>query len=153
MEISRLIGRSLRMAVDLRRLGMRQLIIDCDVIQADGGTRTAAITGSWVAANLALRGLIESGKVSQKVFRHHVAAISMGVVDGVPLLDLAYTEDVRADSDVNLVMTADGQVIEVQGTAEHAPFAWSELNDLLKLGQQGIREVAALQLKALEAVE
>jgi ribonuclease PH len=152
MEISRLIGRSLRMAVDLRRLGMRQLIVDCDVIQADGGTRTAAITGSWVAARLALQGLIESGKVSKQVFRHQVAAISMGVVDGTPLLDLAYTEDVRADSDVNLVMTAEGRVIEVQGTAENEPFAWNELNDLLKLGQHGIREVAALQLKALESI-
>jgi ribonuclease PH len=150
MEISRLIGRSLRMAVDLRRLGMRQLIVDCDVIQADGGTRTAAISGSWVAAHLALQSLIAEGKVSKHVFRHQIAAISVGIVDGVPLLDLAYDEDVRADTDLNLVMTADGRVIEVQGTAEKDPFTWPELNELLKLGRKGIQELTALQADVLQ---
>lgn len=150
-EIERLIGRSLRMSVDLRRLGMRQIIVDCDVIQADGGTRTAAITGGWVAIQLALNKLIEQGKVSTKVFKHQIAAISVGVVEGQPLLDLAYTEDVKADSDVNIVMMDGQQLIEVQGTAENAPFDRPTLNQLLDLAEKGIGELMVAQRAAVEA--
>ena len=150
-EISRLIGRSLRMSVNLRRLGVRQIIVDCDVLQADGGTRTAAITGGWVAVQLALRHLIAESKISAKAFRHQVAAISVGIVDGVPLLDLAYDEDVRADSDVNIVMIGEGQLIEVQGTAESALFGRSEFNQMLDLAHAGIEQLLVAQLEALDS--
>ena len=148
-EISRLIGRSLRMAVDLDILGERQLIVDCDVLQADGGTRTAAVTGGWLAVRLALGSLIERGQLPQGVILNQIAAVSVGIVDGLPLLDLAYTEDVTAEVDLNVVMTAAGELIEIQGTAEKAPFDRTQLNQLLDLAASGIRQLAGYQLDAL----
>jgi ribonuclease PH len=149
-EISRLIGRSLRMAVDLEALGQRQIIVDCDVLQADGGTRTAAITGGWVALQLALNPLITAGDVPPGVMRHQVAAISVGIVDDRLLLDLPYSEDVAAAVDLNVVMTAGGQLIEIQGTAEKAPFTIDQHHALLQLAGQGIEALVALQRTALE---
>jgi len=149
-EISRLIGRSLRMAVDLQLLGKRQLIVDCDVLQADGGTRTAAISGGWLAVALALKPLIANGDLPAEVMRRQVAAISVGVVAGTPLLDLAYDEDVAADSDLNIVMGAGGELIEIQGTAEKAPFSRAALGQLLDLAEAGIQELTRLQNEALE---
>ncbi len=140
-EISRLIGRSLRMAVDLHALGPRQFIIDCDVLQADGGTRTAAVTGGWLALRLALQPLIESGVVSPNAIRHQIAAISVGIVDETPMLDLAYTEDVAAAVDLNLVMTAVGEVVEIQGTGEKAPFSLGDLQELVDLAASGISQL------------
>ena len=151
-EISRLIGRSLRMAVDLAALGERTLTIDCDVLQADGGTRTAAVCGGWVAVNLALRPFITSGQLPERVLRQQVAAISVGIVDGVALLDLPYAEDVAAEVDFNVVMTAAGELIEVQGTAEKAPFPRVHLDQLLDLATGGIQTLAAKQREALTAV-
>ncbi len=148
-EISRLIGRSLRMAVDLEALGERQLIIDCDVLQADGGTRTAAICGGWVATQLALRPLIAAGEIPASVFTHQIAAISVGIVGSKPLLDLAYEEDVAAEVDFNVVMTGAGDLIEVQGTAEKAPFPRAQLDALLDLATAGIAQLAEAQLAAL----
>lgn len=148
-EISRLIGRSLRMAVDLKALGPRSLIVDCDVLQADGGTRTAAITGGYVALALALQPLIASGEVSDSVFKHQIAAISVGMLEGEPRLDLPYVEDSTADVDLNLVMTADGQIIEVQGTAEAAPLSRNDLDALLDLAAKGIGELVELQKNAI----
>lgn len=150
LEISRLIGRSLRMAVDLRHLGERQLIVDCDVLQADGGTRTAAISGGWLAVNLALRSLIAEGKIQEAVFRHQVAAISVGLVSGEPRLDLDYAEDAAAEADLNIVMTGSGDLIEIQGTAEKEPFALTALASLLDLARQGIEQVVAAQNVCLE---
>ncbi|HEX6384882.1 MAG TPA: ribonuclease PH [Anaerolineae bacterium] len=144
-EISRLIGRGLRMAVDLQALGYRQLIVDCDVLQADGGTRTAAITGGWLAVNLALQPLIEQGALPATVLRHQVAAVSVGLVQGEPLLDLAYEEDLAAEVDFNVVMTAAGEVVEIQGTAEKAPFERTQLDALVDLAARGIEELVALQ--------
>jgi ribonuclease PH len=143
-EISRLVGRSLRAAIDLSKLGENTLAVDCDVLQADGGTRTAAITGAFVAISDACAFL---GR-PQAVVRE-VSAVSVGIVDGVPLLDLAYTEDVRADTDMNVVATGDGDVVEVQGTAEGVPFSRAELDALLDLGLAGCRELTALQRAAL----
>ena len=148
-EISRLIGRSLRMAVDLHLLGERQLIVDCDVLQADGGTRTAAVSGGWVAVNLALQPLIAKGAISSDVFLHQVAAISVGVVQGTPLLDLAYEEDVAAEVDLNVVMTGNGDYIEIQGTAEKSPCPGSRLIELLDLANEGARQVIVAQDQAL----
>ncbi|MFQ5400799.1 MAG: ribonuclease PH [Anaerolineae bacterium] len=150
-EISRLIGRSLRMAVDLSLLGQRQVIVDCDVLQADGGTRTAAITGSWVALKLALQSLIAQGSLPPEVLVRQIAAVSVGIVDGAPLLDLAYDEDVHATVDLNVVMTAAGELIEIQGTAEKAPFARDQLAQLIDLAAQGITQLTAVQLRALSA--
>ncbi|MCA9936496.1 MAG: ribonuclease PH [Anaerolineales bacterium] len=149
-EISRLIGRSLRMAVDLDALGERQVIIDCDVLQADGGTRTAAICGGWIATQLALRPLIAAGDLPESVLTHQIAAISVGIVNGEPLLDLAYEEDVNAEVDFNVVMTGTGDLIEVQGTAEKAPFPRAQLNTLLDLAASGIAQLAEAQLAALK---
>jgi ribonuclease PH len=151
-EISRLIGRSLRMAVDLEALGERQIIVDCDVLQADGGTRTAAITGGWVALQLALKPLIAAGDVSLQVMRHQVAAISVGIVGDQLLLDLPYHEDVTAAVDLNVVMTASGRLIEIQGTAEKAPFTIDQHHNLLALASQGIEQLVALQQKAIDGV-
>ncbi len=148
-EISRLIGRSLRMALDLGLLGRRQLIVDCDVLQADGGTRTAAICGGWVAVNLALQPLIERGELPSELLARQIAAISVGMVDGEPMLDLAYTEDVAAEVDLNVVMTAAGGLVEVQGTAEKVPVDRAGFNELLDLSAQGIRRLLDLQNKAL----
>lgn len=148
-EISRLIGRSLRMAVDLELLGERQLIVDCDVLQADGGTRTAAISGAWIAVSLALKPFIDSGKVDSAVLARQVAAISVGVVDGTPLLDLAYDEDVSADVDLNIVMTAEGEIIEIQGTAEKDPLDRAVLDELVDLAWKGIDQICIQQQEAL----
>jgi len=148
-EIQRLIGRALRSVFDLTRLGERTLHLDCDVIQADGGTRTAAITGAFVAAQDAVNGLISAGKLSQSPIREAVAAISVGIVQGTPLLDLEYTEDSACDTDMNVVMTASGHYVEVQGTAEGAAFSRLEMDALLALAEQGIRELVQLQQVAL----
>ncbi len=148
-EISRLIGRSLRMALDLSLLGERTITVDCDVLQADGGTRTTAICGGWVALQLALRPLIARGVLPAIVNKHHIAAISVGIVNGVPLLDLPYVEDIAAEVDMNVVMAsndmADGALVEVQGTGEKAPFSRAEFDQLLALAEQGIREIMAVQ--------
>ena len=148
-EIQRLIGRSLRAVVDLNKLGERQILIDCDVSQADGGTRTASITGAFVALSMAINKIMAAGMLVQNPIREAVAAVSLGVVGGVPLLDLDYPEDSGCDSDVNLVMTASGSIIEIQGTAEGAPFSPQELNELLALGQKGIGELLIAQQQAL----
>ena len=145
MEIERLIGRSLRTVVDLRALGERTITVDCDVIQADGGTRTASVTGAWVALHDALRELARMGDLPRVPLSGQVAAVSVGVVDGHALLDLDYSEDSSAEVDMNLVATADGSIIELQGTGEKAPFDRARLNELLGLGQSGIASLVALQ--------
>ena len=148
-EIQRLIGRSLRAAFDLEAFGERTLQLDCDVIQADGGTRTAAITGAFMAAQDAVNGLLAKGKITQSPIRDHVAAISVGIVQGRPLLDLAYTEDSACDTDMNVVMTGAGHFVEVQGTAEGAAFSRREMNALLVLAEQGCRSLVDLQKQSL----
>ena len=148
-EIRRLIGRSLRAAVDLQHLGERMIIVDCDVIQADGGTRTASITGGYVALMLALRRLVESGLVSERVFGLPVAAVSTGLVNGQVLLDLCYAEDSHAEVDCNVVMNTAGEFIEVQGAAEGRPFSRETMNALLDLAQRGIEQLIALQRRVL----
>ncbi len=150
-EISRLIGRSLRMAVDLELLGERQLIVDCDVLQADGGTRTAAISGAWIAVNLALQPLIERGVLSSDVLRRQLAAISVGVVNGTPMLDLAYDEDISADVDLNVVMSSGGEIIEIQGTAEKRPLDRDVLDELLDLAWAGIDQICQDQILAINS--
>jgi ribonuclease PH len=149
-EISRLIGRSLRGIIDTSALGENTVVIDCDVLQADGGTRTAAITGAYVALSDAVGWLRERGALkADQVLRDSVAAVSVGVVDGEPLLDLCYEEDVRAETDMNVVMTGDGRFIEVQGTAEGAPFDRSELDALLALAAAGCVDLTKQQRSAL----
>jgi ribonuclease PH len=148
-EIQRLIGRSLRAVFDLTLLGERTIHLDCDVLQADGGTRTAAITGAFVAAQDAVNGLLAKGKITQSPIRDHVAAISVGIVQGVPLLDLAYTEDSACDTDMNVVMTGAGHFVEVQGTAEGAAFSRREMDALLVLAEQGCRSLVDLQKQSL----
>lgn len=148
-EIQRLIGRSLRAVFDLKLLGERTIALDCDVIQADGGTRTAAITGAFVAAHDAVSTLLASGKLTQSPIVGQVAAISVGVVQGTPVLDLEYTEDSACDTDMNVVMTAAGHFVEVQGTAEGAAFTRHEMNRLLDLADKGVAELVALQNAAL----
>ncbi|HEU0028876.1 MAG TPA: ribonuclease PH [Ktedonobacterales bacterium] len=144
-EIQRLIGRSLRAAVDLRALGERTIALDCDVIQADGGTRTASITGAWIALRRATRRLMEHGALRVDPMRRIVAAISVGIVNGEALLDLDYSEDSHAEVDANVVMTDAGELIEVQGTAEGKPFSRARLDELLNLAEKGIHELHALQ--------
>jgi len=151
LEIQRLIGRSLRTAIDLNRLGERTIWMDCDVIEADGGTRTASITGAFIALNLAVNGLLKAGKLTASPMRNHVAAVSVGIVGGVPLLDLNYAEDSTADVDFNLVMTDVGAFIEIQGTAERNPFGDSALAELIGLGRNGISELIEHQRKVLAA--
>jgi ribonuclease PH len=148
-EIQRLIGRSLRAVFDLTKLGERTIHLDCDVIQADGGTRTAAITGAFVAAQDAVNKLILQGKLPQSPILDHVAAISVGIVRGTPLLDLEYTEDAACDTDMNVVMTGAGHFIEVQGTAEGAAFTRLEMDALLGLAEKGIRDLVAIQKSSL----
>jgi ribonuclease PH len=150
-EIRRLIGRSLRAAVDLGQLGERTIVLDCDVIQADGGTRTAAITGGYVALALAVQHLVEAGAVRAEALTAQVAAISLGLVEGELLLDLAYDEDSTATADFNVVMTGEGQLIEVQGTAEGAPFDRDTVDRVLDLAGQGIDRLLELQRQVLEA--
>jgi ribonuclease PH len=150
-EISRLVGRSLRGVVDMKALGENTIVIDCDVLQADGGTRTAAITGAYIALADSIRWAQNKGHISQsaKPLRQSVAAVSVGVVSGMPTLDLCYEEDVSAETDMNIVCTGDGNFIEVQGTAEGAPFDRSLLNQLLDLGAAGCAKLTKLQLAAL----
>jgi len=149
MEIQRLIGRSLRAAIDLNILGPRTVWIDCDVLRADGGTRTAAITGGYVALALAVRKLLAEGQLKLDPMIAQVAAISVGMVKGAPLLDLCYEEDVAATTDTNTVMTAKGNFIEVQGTAEDGAYTRAELNAMLDLAEKGCRELITLQQEAL----
>jgi ribonuclease PH len=148
-EIQRLIGRSLRSVFELSLLGERSILIDCDVLQADGGTRTAAITGAFVAAHDAVSWLLARERIAVSPIRDHVAAVSVGVVQGVPVLDLDYEEDSACDTDMNVVMTGSGGFVEVQGTAEGAPFTRAEMDALLALASQGIDELVALQRAAL----
>ena len=144
-EIQRLIGRSLRAVFDLKKLGERTISLDCDVIQADGGTRTASITGAFVAAQDAVNKLIKDGKLTESPIIQQVAAISVGIVQGTPLLDLEYTEDSACDTDMNVVMTGAGHYVEVQGTAEGAAFSRKEMDQLLALAEKGIAELIVLQ--------
>ena len=144
-EIQRLIGRSLRSVTRLAEIGERTIWIDCDVLQADGGTRTASITGGFVALVLALQRLREAGQLKALPIQDYVAATSVGVVGGLPMLDLAYDEDSRADVDMNIIKTGDGRFIEIQGTAEGPPFERQALDDLMALGDSGIKELVALQ--------
>jgi ribonuclease PH len=148
-EIQRLIGRSLRAAIDLEKVGPRTIWVDCDVLQADGGTRTAAITGAFVALSLAIRRLLQEGRLAVNPLLAPVAAVSAGIVDGRPLLDLCYTEDVAAAVDMNVVMNAGGAFIELQGSGEEATFSEAELAALLALGRSGIRRLVELQQSAL----
>ncbi len=148
-EIQRLIGRSLRAVVDLTKLGERTIHLDCDVIQADGGTRTASITGASVAAQLAIQGLLAQGKLTESPLLDQVAAISVGIYQGVPVLDLDYAEDSNCDTDMNIVMTGTGGCVEIQGTAEGKPFSKAEMNSLLALAEQGITELIVLQQQVL----
>jgi ribonuclease PH len=148
-EIQRLIGRSLRTVFDLAALGERSIQLDCDVLQADGGTRTAAITGAYVAAHDAVSWLLAQGKLARNPIRDAVAAVSVGIVEGTPLLDLEYVEDSACGTDMNVVMTGSGGFVEIQGTAEGAPFSRAEMDALLGLADRGIRELLAAQQRAL----
>ena len=148
-EIQRLIGRSMRAVFDLKKLGERTIHLDCDVLQADGGTRTAAITGAFVAAQDAVNTLLASGKLTESPVTGQVAAVSVGIVQGSPLLDLEYTEDSTCDTDMNVVMTGVGHFIEIQGTAEGAAFSRAEMDALLALAEKGIAELIAQQLQSL----
>lgn len=148
-EIQRLIGRSMRSVFDLKLLGERTIHLDCDVLQADGGTRTAAITGAFVAARDAVNQLLDKKVLSKDPIKDHVAAISVGIYQGVPVLDLDYAEDSACDTDMNVVMTGQGGIIEVQGTAEGAAFSRTELDQLLSLAESGIKELVQLQKAAL----
>jgi ribonuclease PH len=148
-EIQRLIGRSLRAVVDLKALGERQITVDCDVLQADGGTRTAAITGAWVALSDALSWMRARSMIGDNVLRDHVAAISCGIVGGTPVLDLDYLEDSEAGTDANFVMTGSGGIVEIQGTAEGAPFSEEDFSALLALARTGIRRLIDLQKMAV----
>jgi len=144
-EIQRLIGRALRAVCDMKALGERQVIVDCDVLQADGGTRTASICGGYLALHDALQRLVIAGEIKTNPLTAFCAAISVGIVDGVPVLDLPYVEDSRADTDMNVVMTSEGGFVEVQGTAEGYPFSRAELDTLLGLAERGINEIIDLQ--------
>ena len=150
-EIQRLIGRSLRCVTDLALLGERTIQLDCDVLQADGGTRTAAITGAWVAAADACEWLLARGLIARSPLREQLAAVSVGIVEGTPLLDLEYVEDAACDTDMNVVMTGSGGIVEVQGTAEGAAFSRAEMDALMGLAEKGIRELMAAQRAALAA--
>lgn len=149
LEIQRLIGRSLRAAADLSRLGERTITLDCDVLQADGGTRTAAISGAWIALHIAAQGLIEAGKLEQLPLTRQIAAVSVGVYQGTPVLDLDYSEDSSAETDMNVVMTDEGGLIEIQGTAEAAPFSRNEMTAMLDLAAAGITDIMAAQRAVL----
>ncbi len=148
-EIQRLIGRSLRAVVDLTALGERSIMLDCDVLQADGGTRTASITGAYVAFALACRRLLRQGRLTRSPLKGEVAAVSVGIVEGLALLDLKYDEDSRAEVDMNVICTGDGRFIELQGTAEGTPFTRAEADELLELARKGIEQLIAAQRLAL----
>ena len=149
-EIQRLIGRSLRSVVDLKGMGEQSILVDCDVLQADGGTRTAAITGAWVALSLALDELVRRGLTSRRTRLDPLSAVSVGVIDGVSMLDLCYAEDSRAEVDMNVVMTGDGRFVEIQGTAEGMPFSRDQMDELVDLALKGGQELFALQRSVLE---
>ncbi|HEV8154350.1 MAG TPA: ribonuclease PH [Gaiellales bacterium] len=149
VEIQRLIGRSLRSVVDFKALGERTIWIDCDVLQADGGTRCAAICGGYAALHLALSGLVDAGKLRELPLSDSVAAVSVGIVGDSPMLDLAYVEDSRAEVDMNVVISGSGQMIEVQATAERTPFGRASLDELLSLAAAGIEEISAVQTRVL----
>ncbi|HYF34771.1 MAG TPA: ribonuclease PH [Prosthecobacter sp.] len=151
IEIQRLIGRSLRAVVDLEKLGQRTLCIDCDVLQADGGTRTASITGACVAAAIAFNRLLEKGKLTRQPLKKKVAAISAGIWQGESLLDLCYEEDAKADVDCNLVLTEDGDFVEIQGSGEESTFTQAQMDAMLVQGRKGVTELAALQQQAIES--
>ena len=148
-EIQRLIGRSLRAAVDMAKIGERTITLDCDVLQADGGTRTASITGAFMALYMAIKKMKDVRMLDQLPVRTYVAAVSCGIIDGVPRLDLDYTEDYQAGTDLNCVMTEDGRLIELQATAEGAPYSRSELDSMLQLAGKGIKELIVQQKRAL----
>lgn len=150
-EIQRLIGRSLRAIAEMKVLGERTITIDCDVLQADGGTRTAAITGAYVALALASNHLVKSGKITRPLTTDHVAAVSVGIVDNTPLLDLKYDEDSRAEVDMNIVCTGDGRFIELQGTAEREPFTRAQMDELVALGTHGIEALLGIQKRVIAA--
>ena len=152
-EIQRLIGRSLRAIADMKALGERTITIDCDVLQADGGTRTAAITGAYVAFALASRQLQKSGKIVRSLTVNHVAAVSVGIVGNTPLLDLKYDEDSKAEVDMNIVCTGDGRFIELQGTAEREPFSRTQMDEMVALGVRGIETLMAMQQQVIAQVE
>lgn len=149
-EIQRLIGRSVRAVVDLEMLGERTIWLDCDVIEADGGTRTASITGAYVALALAIKRAVMMGTIPENPIKDHLAAVSVGIVGGIPLLDLAYDEDFKAEVDMNIVMTGSGRFVEVQGTAEGEPFTKTHLSKLITLAQAGVQDLIEIQKKALE---
>src|SRR5579864_5206021 len=149
-EIQRLIGRSLRSVVDMAALGERTVMLDCDVLQADGGTRTASITGAFVAMTMALQQLVQFKAIKAMPLRDYVAATSVGLVGGVPMLDLCYEEDSRADVDMNVVMTGGGKFIEVQATAEHAPFDDAQMSEMISLARTGIAQLVELQREAVK---
>ena len=148
-EIQRLIGRSLRAVTDLKALGERQITLDCDVLQADGGTRCASITGAWIALYEACDKLVQAGKLPANPVKDHVAAISVGIFEGSPVLDLDYPEDSNCDTDMNVIMTGQGGIVEVQGTAEGEPFTREQMNVLMDLATMGIRQLVAAQESAL----
>ncbi|PKO35151.1 MAG: ribonuclease PH [Betaproteobacteria bacterium HGW-Betaproteobacteria-7] len=150
-EIQRLIGRSLRAVTDLKALGERQITLDCDVLQADGGTRCASITGAWIALYEACDKLVQAGKLPANPVRDHVAAVSVGIYQGSPVLDLDYPEDSNCDTDMNVIMTGKGGIVEVQGTAEGEPFTREQMNMLMDLAQMGIGQLVATQESALAA--
>ncbi len=150
-EIQRLIGRSLRAVVDLKALGERQITLDCDVLQADGGTRCASITGAWIALHDACEQLLAEGKIAANPIRDHVAAISVGIYQGVAVLDLDYPEDSGCDTDMNVIMTGSGGIVEIQGTAEGEPFSRAQMTQLVDLAEAGISELVARQKAALAA--
>src|SRR5947209_18447285 len=152
-EIQRLIGRSMRAIANRKVLGERTITLDCDVLQADGGTRTAAITGAYVACAIACKRLLKEKKVSKSPIISEVAAVSVGIVDGTPLLDLKYDEDSRAEVDMNIICTGDGRFIEVQGTAEGSPFTREQMDSLLELGRKGIAQLVLLQREAIERAQ
>ena len=152
-EIQRLIGRSLRAIIDLEKLGERQIKIDCDVIRADGGTRTASITGAWVALSLAVEGLMQKGLIAAMPLRDQVAAISCGLVAGEALADLDYNEDSNAETDANFVLTASGGVVEIQGTAEQHPFSESQLMEMMTLAKKGCQQLFEVQMQAVRTAK
>lgn len=152
-EISRLIGRSIRAAVDLTKIGEMTCIIDCDVIQADGGTRTASVSGAYIALCLAVKKLLNEGFLAENPIVNQVAAISVGLVDNNIMLDLNYEEDSRAQTDLNIVGTSDGKIIEIQGTAEQEPFDSDTLNEMLKIGLRGIKNISEIQNRVLESID
>jgi ribonuclease PH len=151
-EIQRLIGRSLRAAIDMSKVGERTITLDCDVLQADGGTRTASITGAFVALYMAAKRMKDARMISELPIRQHLAAVSCGVVDGTPVVDLDYSEDFHASTDLNCVMTEDGRLVELQATAEGAPYSRAELDSMLALAFKGIKELIVAQKRALAAL-